>query len=58
MSGEYDITSDADFNKFDGEDVEDIAFLNVGEAGLAIAGFIGLIVIVAVAVWAKKQNLI
>ncbi len=55
MCVEYDILNDEDFNKFDQDDAEDIAFLNLGEAGLAVAGFMGLIVLVLLGVFFKKE---
>ncbi len=57
MGGEFNLGDEnfTDFNKFGDEDVEDIMFLNLGEAGLAVAGFMGLIVLVLLAVFFRKN---
>ncbi len=57
MGGEFDLGDKnfTDFNKFGQEDAEDITFLILGEAGLAVAGFVALIVLVVIGVFFRKQ---
>ncbi len=55
MGVEYNILNDDDFNKFDQEDAEDISFLILGEGGLAVAGFVGLIVLVVIFAFFRVQ---
>lgn len=56
----YDIDDDADLNKYETDDIEDLTLANIGEFGRAVAVFMALIVLLLVIgfiiKWIKTQK--